>query len=151
MSLNLRAQMFDALVTAAGGQPAAMAAIEAVVGHPISSATLSRIQNGNAEPPFSWVVALENATRRFPFSNMRARELTGHPAKSAMACHLDMLREATEGVTALAAYEASPDDPQAIARAYAELADVLHVIEPAMAGLKAKMGPRRAARAGDAA
>ncbi|WP_127110416.1 hypothetical protein [Pararhodobacter zhoushanensis] len=142
MTLHLRAHMFDELVKAAGGQPAAMAAIEAAVGHSVSSASLSRIQNGNSEPPYSWVCALENATRRYPFSNMRSRELSGLPMKSGLACHLDMLREATEGVTALAAYEAAPEDPQAIARAYAELDDVHRLTGDAMAALKTKMGVR---------
>ncbi|MGR3376038.1 hypothetical protein [Salipiger abyssi] len=140
MSILLRAHMFGELVKAVGGVDAAAAAIEAVVGHTVSRGTISKVQNGHAEVPYAWASALENASGRHPFLNMRSREVTGGPARSELACHLDMLREATEGVTALAEFEANPDDPQAVARAYAELADVHDLTAGAMAKLKAMMG-----------
>lgn len=140
MSILLRAQMFGELVKAVGGVDAAAAAIEAVVGHTVSRGTVSKVQNGHSEVPYAWVTALETASGRYPFLNMRSREVTGGPARSELACHLDMLREATEGVTALAAFEANPEDPQAVAKAYAELADVHDLTGGAMAKLKAMMG-----------
>ncbi|EEX17025.1 conserved hypothetical protein [Citreicella sp. SE45] len=142
MSILLRAHMFGELVKAVGGVDAAAAAIEAVVGHTVSRGTISKVQNGHSEVPYAWVTALENATGRHPFLNMRSREVSGRPAKSELACHLDMLREATEGITALAEFEANPDDPQTMAKAYAELADVHDMAGATMARLKGLMGVR---------
>ncbi|NIY98389.1 MAG: hypothetical protein HWE30_18210 [Methylocystaceae bacterium] len=140
MSILLRAHMFGELVKAVGGVDAAAAAIEAVVGHTVSRGTISKVQNGHSEVPYAWVTALENATGRHPFLNMRSREVSGRPAKSELACHLDMLREATEGITALAEFEANPDDPQTMVKAYAELADVHDMAGATMTKLKGLMG-----------
>ncbi|MBN8189262.1 hypothetical protein JF540_21490 [Salipiger thiooxidans] len=145
MSIHLKAHMFGELVKAVGGVDAAAAAIEAAVGHTVSRGTVSKVQNGHAEVPYAWVSALENASGRYPFLNMRSREVSGRPARSELACHLEMLREATEGVTALAAFEANPEDPQAVAKAYAELADVHDMAGGAMAKLKSLMRPEGAA------
>lgn len=142
MNILLRAHMFGELVKAVGGVDAAAAAIEAVVGHTVSRGTISKVQNGHSEVPYAWVTALENATGRHPFLNMRSREVSGRPAKSELACHLDMLREATEGITALAEFEANPDDPQTMAKAYAELSDVHDMAGATMARLKGLMGIR---------
>ncbi|WP_167454202.1 hypothetical protein [Salipiger sp. HF18] len=73
---------------------------------------------------------------------MRSREVSGRPAKSEPACHLDMLREATEGITALAELESNPDDPQTMAKAYAGLADVHDMAGATMARLKGLLGVR---------
>tara|TARA_R110000868_G_scaffold369682_3_gene633089 strand:- start:17397 stop:17864 length:468 start_codon:yes stop_codon:yes gene_type:complete len=134
MLIRARAAMFKSLVDAVGGVEAARAVIEASVGHDISIASISRMQNANAEPVWAWVVALEDAAGQAPFSKMRARQLGQQKASSAVISHLDALRESSEMVLALAGAERS-DDPQVLARALKETQDVADLVNHFVATL----------------
>ena len=74
MQRTVAAQMFDSLVTQAGGKDAAAATIEAATGNSISIGTLTKIKNGDAEVPLLWVWALMDATGNNCFDRYRARK-----------------------------------------------------------------------------
>jgi hypothetical protein len=71
MQPKIAAQMFDNLVTQAGGKEAAASVISSAVGHPISIGTLSKIKGGNAEVPLLWAWALMDATGNLCFDSYR--------------------------------------------------------------------------------
>lgn len=132
MSHRLFAHMFKSLVRQAGGVEAASAAIEAAVGHSVSIGTVSKISNGHAEVPISWAYALEDATGNFCFDAYRGRVVASHEAEMTVASHLEVLRESTEMVEAMAHAEAHPNS-ETIVRARKEVADVYEQAAKALA------------------
>lgn len=123
MQHDLFAHMFKSLVAQAGGVDSAAAAIAAAVGHSVSIGTVSKAANSKSEVPMLWAYALEDATGNRCFTNLRARAVSAQEAEAAVICHLDLLRESTEAVEAMAHAEASPDRDKII-RARKETADL---------------------------
>lgn len=123
MQQDLFAHMFKSLVAQIGGVDGAAAAISAAVGRQVSIGTISKITNGNADVPMLWAYALEDATGNRCFTNLRDRAVSSQEAASAVVGHLDLLRESTEAVEAMAHAEASPDRDK-IVRARKETADL---------------------------
>ncbi|ABF64368.1 hypothetical protein TM1040_1635 [Ruegeria sp. TM1040] len=124
MDKKLSAHMAKALIKRAGGIPAACAAIEAETGEGIAAGTLSKVQNGHLDISFLCVLALTKATGDRSFVNLLNRECedaTG--AEEILAHHLEMLRESTEMVEAVARAEQKPSR-ETIQRARKEAADV---------------------------
>lgn len=72
MQPKIAAQMFDNLVTQAGGKEAAASVIASAMGHSISIGTLTKIKNGTLEVPLLWAWALMDATRNNCFDTYRA-------------------------------------------------------------------------------
>lgn len=123
MSDKLFTHMFKSLVDQIGGVEAAAAAIGATLGHSVSIGTVSKISNGNAEVPLAWAYALQDATGNFCFDDHRARGRAPREVGVGPPSHLDVLREATEAVQAIAQVEARPST-DAVVRAFKEVADV---------------------------
>ncbi|MBA86115.1 MAG: hypothetical protein CML69_15485 [Rhodobacteraceae bacterium] len=144
MSSKLFAHMFKGLVQQVGGVEAAAAAISATVGHPVSIGTVSKISNGRAEVPIAWAYALEDATGNFCFDAYRNRVVGKHGAEMTVASHLDVLRESTEAVQAIAHVESQPST-ETIVRARKEVADVYEQLAGALAAYDAMLKERGAA------
>lgn len=140
MDKRLSAHMARALIKRAGGIPAACAAIEAETGEPVSPGTLSKVQNGHLDISFICVLALTKATGDRSFLNYLMRDSDiFNGADEAVAHHLEMLRESTEMVEAVARAEQKPSR-DAIHRARKETADVHEQTGRAIAAYDAMLG-----------
>lgn len=141
MSSKLFAHMFKGLVQQAGGVEAAAAAISASVGHSVSIGTVSKISNGHSEVPLAWAYAIQDATGNFCFDAYRGRVVASHEAEMTVASHLEVLRESTEAVQAIAHAESHPT-AETIVRARKEVADVYEQLAGSLATYDAIIAER---------
>lgn len=118
MQKRLSSHMARALIHRAGGIDAACAAIEAETGEAVSRGTLSKIQNGHLDIPFTAVVALQKATGDLSFLRYLARSAEGQGDLPDVT-HIETLRESNEAVLAQALAE-TDSDPEKIAAAIKE-------------------------------
>lgn len=124
MAKRLSSQMYRALVKRVGGVDAACAAIGSTTGETVSVGTISKVQNGNMDAPWSHVVALSCATGDRSFLNYFMSLMDeADGADATVAHHIDMLRETTEMIEAVAKAESAPSR-DTIVRARKETADV---------------------------